>query len=191
MHIISVACLGFLTLYFLVDSFAQRTMVETMKMVANAAREAIAMRHCFFTLQVEQGWTSVLGGLFGTSQGVDVVGKVDLVVGIGRLLVPRGTKIPAVLEEIAAVVEMAESVENEVVGSSAVELDPAVSANCDVEMWLLVTETGRCVDESSVLVVDVSLTVTGKEVESEVGFAVIVVVVEADGLVKFWMKTGA
>lgn len=83
MHIISVACWGFLILYFLADSLVQRIMVVTMKMVANPAREAMAMRQCFMTPRVEQGWTSVLGGLFEAF----VVAGVDLVVGIGSRLV--------------------------------------------------------------------------------------------------------
>lgn len=132
MHIISVACLGFLTLYFLADSLVQRTMVETMKMVANPAREAMMMRQFFTTPRLEQGWASVLGA----SRGALVVVGVDLVLGA------QGIKIPAGLEDMAVVVVMAESVENDVAGGSAVELDPAVSANCDVEMWVLVTEAG-------------------------------------------------
>lgn len=83
MHIISAACGGFLTLYFLADSLVQSIMVETMKMVASPAREAMAMRQCFTTPRVEQGWASVLGGLFEAF----VVGGVDSVVGMGSRLV--------------------------------------------------------------------------------------------------------
>lgn len=60
--------------------------VETMNTVANAAREAMAMRQCFTTPRVEQGWASVLGGLFETSRGAVVVARVDFVVGTGNLL---------------------------------------------------------------------------------------------------------
>lgn len=132
MHIISVDCLGFFTLYFLPDSLVQRMMVEIMKTVANAAREAMMMRQLFATPRVEQGWASVLGG----SRGDPVV------VGDGLVLGASGIKIPAGLEDVALAVVLAESVENEVAGGSVVELNPAVSANCDVEMRVLVTEAG-------------------------------------------------
>lgn len=115
-------------------------MVETMKTVANAAKEATAMRQFFATPRVEQGWASVLSGLFETSRGAVVVARVDLVVGIGNLLGPRGIKIPTGLVETLVVetlvVGMGESVENEMFGGSAVELDPVV------EMGISVTETG-------------------------------------------------
>lgn len=62
-------------------------MVVTMKMVASAPREAMAMRHCLTKPRVEQGWASVLGGLFETSLGAVVVARVGLVVGTGKLLV--------------------------------------------------------------------------------------------------------
>lgn len=113
-----------------------------MKTVANPAREAMTMRHCFTMPLVEQGWTSVPIGLFETSRGTVEVAGVDLVVGIGSLLGTRGIKIATGLVETAAVVVTAESVENEVAGVSAVELAPAESGNCDVEMWVLVPEMG-------------------------------------------------
>lgn len=77
------------------------------------------------------------------------------------------------------VVGIGESVENEIVWGSVVELDSAESGNCDVEVKVLVVETGH-VDKSSVLLVDVS----------EVGLAVTVVVVEAVELLRVWIKTG-
>lgn len=64
----------------------QRIMVETMKMVANAAREAMAMRQVFITPRLEQALTSVLGGLFEASRDAAAVVGVDLAVGIGSFL---------------------------------------------------------------------------------------------------------
>lgn len=126
-------------MYFLAESLAQSAMVLTMKMVANPAREAMAMRQCFTTPWMEQGLTSVTGGLFDTSRGAVVFAGVDLFVGIGNLFGTRGIKIPATLVE-TAVVELAEPVETE--GDSVVEFGIAVSGNCDVEIRLLVAETG-------------------------------------------------
>lgn len=114
--------------------------VETIKAVANAAKEAMTMRQFFTTPRVEQGWASVLSGLFETSRGAVVVARLDLVVGFGNLLDTRGIKIPAGLVETLVVetlvVGMGESVVNEMFGGSAVELDPVV------EMGIFVTETG-------------------------------------------------
>lgn len=73
-------------MYFLADSLVQRMMVETMKMVANPARQEMAMRQRFTTPRVEQGWTSVLDGVLATSLDAVIVTGVDLVVGIGNLL---------------------------------------------------------------------------------------------------------
>lgn len=67
MHIISVAGWGFLTLVFRVESLAQRTTVDTMKMAASPANEAMAMRHCDTRPRVEQGWDAVGGGHFSAS----------------------------------------------------------------------------------------------------------------------------
>lgn len=64
MHIISVAGWCLLILYFLPDSLVQRTIVVTMKIVAKRARVAMTMRQCFTTPKVEQGWGSVMGGVF-------------------------------------------------------------------------------------------------------------------------------
>lgn len=50
-----------------------------MKTVAKMASEATTMRQRVAMPRVEQGWTSVLVGLFETV----VVGGVDLVVGVG------------------------------------------------------------------------------------------------------------
>lgn len=70
-----------------------------------------------------------------------------------------------------------------------VELDTAEPA--DVEMGALVTETGRVV-KRLVLLVDVSLFVESNTgAVSEVGLGVIMVVVEAEGSLRVWMKTGA
>lgn len=176
-----------MTLYFLDDSLAQRIMVVTMKMVANAARQAMAMRDCVTKPRVEQGWKSVRGGLSEVSRGT---GGADFVVGIGNLLGTRGMKTPVVLLDTAAVVLLAESIVNEIVEDSAVEpveakiveasvveLAPTAS---DEEMELVVIEAGWGVDESSVLVVVVSLFeleefgVSDTIAASEVGFTVIV-----------------
>lgn len=46
MHISSVAAGGFRSLELRTDNLAQRTTVDTMKMVASKASEAMAMRHC-------------------------------------------------------------------------------------------------------------------------------------------------
>lgn len=107
-----------------------------MKMVANPAREVRAMRQCFTTPRVEQVWASVLGGLFEAF----VVAGVDSVVRKGSRLVTRWMRIPAGLVETAAVVVLAEPVENEI--GSAVELGPPVSVNLDVEKEAVVTEMG-------------------------------------------------
>lgn len=203
-------------MYFLVDSLMQRMMVEIMKTVANAAREAMTIRQCFTRRRVEQGWTSVLDGLFETSQGAVVVTGVDLVVETGNFAGARGIRIPVGLVETLVVetlvgetlgvetlavetlgvetlmVEIGDSVENEMVGDSAVELNPAVSGNCDVEFVVSVTETSLDVDKSAVLVVNVSLVVgSNTGAASEVRLAVIVVVAEAEGPLKVWLKTGA
>lgn len=142
MHIISVACCGFLTLYFLADSLAHRMMVETMKMVANPANKAMAMRQRFATLRVLQGRTSVLGEPFEASQGLDAVARVDLVDGTGDVLASRGIKIPAGLVELAEEVEIEESFQAVVLEDLMVKLDPIVSGDCDVETWVLVLEMG-------------------------------------------------
>lgn len=126
-------------MYFLAESLAQSAMVITMKMVANAAREAMAMRQCFTTPWMEHVLTSVTGGFFETSRGAVVVAGADLFVGIGNLFGTRGIKITATLVE-TAVVELAESVETE--GDSVVEFGLGVSAKCDVEIRLLVAEAG-------------------------------------------------
>lgn len=69
-----------------------------------------------------------------------------------------------------------------------VEFDSAEPA--DVEMVVLITETGRVVKMS--VLVDVSLFVESNTgAVSEVGLGVIMVVVEAEGLLRVWMKTGA
>lgn len=47
-------------------------------------------------------------------------------------------KIPAALVEVLEV--LTDSVEDEIVGGLAVELDPPGSVNSDVEMWVPVTE---------------------------------------------------
>lgn len=175
-------------------------MVVTMKMVANAARQAMAMRDCVTKPRVEQGWTSVRGGLVEVSRGT---GGADFVVGIGNLLGTRWMKTPAVLLDTASVVLLVvsivdgivedsavEPVEAKIVEASLVELAPTAS---DVEMELLIVEAGWGVDESSVLVVDVSLfeleeyVVLDTVAASEVGFPVIVDV-EAEGLMRFWVK---
>lgn len=185
MHIISVAGSGLLTLYFLADSLVQRIMVVMIKMVANPAREAMAMRQVFAKLREEQVWVSVLGVVLGTSCGAVVAAGICVVlVGIGSLLGLMGMKVPAGLVETAeTVVELAEAVESKTVEGSAVEVDPSVSVNSEVGLWVLVTETGRDVTGSSVLVVVVRVTVTQ--------VAVIVVAVEAEGLPRFWVKSGA
>lgn len=128
-----------MTLYFLADSLVQRTMVETMKMVANAAREAMAMRHCFTTPRVEQVLASAL---FEASRDTVVVAGVDLDVGIGNLLGTRGLRIAPGLVELEAAVVLVELVWEVVVVGSVVELNPAVPVNSDVKMWVLVAETG-------------------------------------------------
>ena len=63
MHINSVPCCRFLTLYFLADSLVQRTMVVTRKMVSSPVSETMTMRHCLARLRLEQGCASVLAGL--------------------------------------------------------------------------------------------------------------------------------
>ena len=173
-------------------------MVVTMKMVANTARQAMAMRDWVTKARVEQGWTSVRGGLFEVSRGT---GGVDFVVGIGNLLGTWWMKTPAVLLDTASVVLLAESVVNEIVEDSAVELVEVKTVEASVvelsptapDVEILVIEAGWGVDESSALVVDVSLfeleeyVVSDTVAASEVGFAVILDV-DAEGLLRFWMK---
>lgn len=161
-------------MYFLDDSLVHRMMVEIMKMVANTASEAMAIRQWFITTRVEQGWTSAPVGPFETSQGAAVAAGVELDDGVGVCL--RGIRIPATLVETTAV-EPEEPEENVVA-----ELDPAVSRNRDVDTWAVVSGTRRDADESSAPVVDVFVDVTGEEMRSnpEAGFGI--VAVEADGL---------
>lgn len=167
-------------------------MVETMKMVANPARATMVMRQCFTTPLMEQVWPSVVAELWETSQGAAVVVVVDLVVIFGSLLGTRWIKPPAGLVE-KAVVETTESVETDTV----VELDPVVSRMFDAEVRVWVPEMGWDVDGSSVLVVAVSVVLPGKEVESNNGaasvvwFVVFVVLAEAEGVLRVWMKCGA
>lgn len=143
MHIISVAGSGLLILYFLADSLVQRIMVDMMKMVANPAREAMAMRQVFTKPREEQGWTAVLVVVLETSCSGVVAAGIGVVVGIGNLLGTMWMKMPVGLVETAeAVLVLAETVEFETVGGSAVEVDLAVSVNSEVELWVLVTETG-------------------------------------------------
>lgn len=56
MHIISISCVGFLTLYLQLrdDSLAQSTMVETMKVAATAAKMPMAVKQVVAIARVEQ-----------------------------------------------------------------------------------------------------------------------------------------
>lgn len=145
MHIISVACLGFLTLYFLVDSLAQRTMVETMKMVAKPARAVMAMRQGFTIPRVKQCWSSAVAGHFEV-----------FVVWFGSCLVTRWMKIPGALVELtAAAAAVVLAVAFEIEMGSAVALGLLVSAKCDVDSGLVFAKTGRDVAESFGLLVDI------------------------------------
>lgn len=83
MHIISVAGCCFLPLDGRDDSLAQRATVDTMKMAASPANEAMAMRHWDMSPRVEQGWPAVEAGLLGAS----VEAGVCLSVGFGAILV--------------------------------------------------------------------------------------------------------
>lgn len=155
MHIISVSCLGLFILYFLDDNLVQRTMVLTMKMVANAAREAMAMRLCFTKRRVEQCWESVLGGLFVMVWG-------DFVVCVGSVLESLGIKTPA--GEVVLPVVL-------VVGGSVLDL------LSDVEVEAVLSVGG---DEggAKVPVVDLSAVVGAVP---EVVFSVNVALEEAEG----------
>lgn len=120
-------------------------------------------------------------------------------------------KTPAVLLDTASVVLLAESVVNEIVEDSAVELveakivedsaaEPVEAKTVEAsvvelsptasDVEILVIEAGWGVDESSALVVDVSLfeleeyVVSDTVAASEVGFTVILDV-EAEGLLRF------
>lgn len=92
-------------------------------------------------------------------------------------------------------VEMAESVESDTGGDSVVELNCVLSRNFDADVWVRVSEMGWDVDECSVLVLAFSVAVTGKAVElntvaaSDVWFVVFVVVVEAEGVLRVWLKS--
>ena len=156
MHIISVDCLGFLTLYLLDDSLVHRMTVETMKMQASTAREAMAMRQWLTAPRVEQGWTSEgPGGTFETLQGAAVIAGVGVVDGIVNLL----GKIPAGLVAETAEVEM-EEVEMEEVEME----EPSVGDS-----------VGEC-DEAELLVARVFVVVTGEEVGSDTSEAGLVTV---------------
>lgn len=110
----------------------------TMKMAASPPKEAMAMRQCFTTPLVEQGWTSVLCGLLETSWVVAVGAGVDLVVGTGNRLGTRRMMIPVVLVDASEVeVEVEESFKAAVVGDSLVDLSSVVAGSCDEEVWVL------------------------------------------------------
>lgn len=133
-----------------------RTMVVTMKMVARAARVAMAMRQLTATARVEQAWNSVVAELF-----VDfVVSDVGLVVGFGMALVTRWGMTPTgVLETLVS----AGRVEDKTV--SAEELRSAAAVKLDAELEAVVSKRGSDEAEGSVPLVAVSLIDDGEEVD--------------------------
>lgn len=100
-------------------------MVVTMKKVANAAKEEMAMRQCFTKPQVEQGWASMLDGLFETSQGAVVVTGVCLVVGIGNLLGTQAGRAEAlvVVDTLVGETSVVEKVDGETLEEEILEVD--------------------------------------------------------------------
>lgn len=142
-------------MYFRTDSMLHRTMVVTMKMVARAARVAMAMRQLTATARVEQAWNSVVVELF-----VDiVVSGVGLVVRFGIALVLSGMTPTGVLETLVC----AGSVENKTV--SVEEFRSAVGVKLDAELEAVVSKRGSDEAKGSVPLVDVSLIDTGEEVD--------------------------
>lgn len=123
-------------------------------MVANAASEAMMMRHCVTRPRLEQDWTAVVGGLWEASRAA-VVAAAGLVVKTGSLGTGR-MKIPAELLEAV--------MESDVVGDSDLGLDLVVSGGFDEEFGVWASDTG-C--GSSALVVAVSGFVTGQDVGSD------------------------
>lgn len=133
----------------------QRTMVVTMKMVARAARVAMAMRQLTATTRLEQAWTSVFVELFVGF----VVSGAGLVVGFGTALVMQWGMTPTgVLETLVS----AGSVEDKTV--SAEEFRSA--AGVKLELEAVVSKRGSDEAEGSVPLVDVSLIDAGEEADT-------------------------
>lgn len=130
-------------------------MVVTMKMVARAARVAMAMRQLTATALVEQALTSVVVELF-----VDFAMSVfGLVVGFGMALVTwLGMTPTGVVETLVS----AGSVKDKIV--SADEFRSAVGVKLELEA--VVSKRGSDEAEGSVPLVDVSLIDAGEEVDA-------------------------